>query len=95
VVVEIFNFRLAPDASSEAFLAADARVQTEFYYVQPGIVRRTTARSGDDWCVVVFWAKVDDALAASHAAADDAAAQAFGALLEHGSLRVERYETLD
>jgi hypothetical protein len=95
MVVEIFNFRLAPGASTGAFLEADARVQTEFYYLQPGIVRRTTARSKDDWCVLVYWGTQDDALAAARAAADHPATQAFGALLDHGSVRVERYETLD
>jgi len=95
VVVEIFTFRLAPDATEQAFLEADAAVQTGFYYQRPGLVRRTVARSQDGWAVVVFWGTMGDVDAAAAAAADDPATQAFGALMNHGSVRVQRYETLD
>jgi hypothetical protein len=95
VIVEVFTFRLAPEMSEPDFLLADARVQTDFYYRRPGIVRRTTARAGDDWCVVVFWDRMDDALAAAEAARDDLAAIAFGSYMDRGSISVTRYETLD
>ena len=68
MVVEIFTFRLVPGASDADFVAADARVQTEFYYARKGIVRRTTARSGAEWAVVIFWQSMDDALATAEAA---------------------------
>lgn len=95
MIVEIFTFRLAPGASDADLLAADARVQTEFYYGRPGIVRRTTARAGDDWAVVVFWQRADDAAAAADAARDDPATAAFGALMDLARVSVKRYETLD
>jgi hypothetical protein len=95
VIVEIITFRLAAGASSDEFLAADSKVQSDFYYRQPGIVRRTTARSGDDWCVVLFWQRMDDAQSAAQASASDPAAARFGALMDHGTVKVERYETLD
>jgi len=95
VVVEVFTFRLAPGATEQAFLEADAAVQTDFYYQRPGIVRRTVARSDDTWAAVIFWRTMDDADAAAAAAADHPATRGFGALMDHGSVRVERYETLD
>lgn len=96
MVVEIFTFRLAPDAAEADFLAADAAVQTAFYYGRPGIVRRTTARSSDgEWTVVVFWGTESDALAAAAAASTHEATARFGSLIDHGTIRVRTYETLD
>jgi hypothetical protein len=69
-MVEILTFRLlAPnDASVDRFRQADADAQQTFFYVQPGIRRRTTAQSGDgQWVVLTFWD--------SHEVADAAAAQ--------------------
>jgi len=54
VIVEIQTFKLASGVSEEQFLEADARLQAERYYQDESIVRRTTTRSGDKWCVVVF-----------------------------------------
>ena len=42
-VIETMTFRLAPGADEQAFLDADRRVQTDFAYRQPGLMRRTTA----------------------------------------------------
>ncbi len=89
MIVEIFTFRLAPGMSEADFLKADARVQNDFYYRRPGIVRRTTARAGDDWCVVVFWQRMDDALAAAEAVNDTE----FASCIE--GVAVQRFETLD
>ena len=53
MVVEIFTFRLRPEADEADFIEADANVQAGFYYQRPGFVRRTTAKSTDgDWAVV-------------------------------------------
>jgi hypothetical protein len=96
VIVEVFTFRLAPDVSESDVLAADALVQTDFYYQRPGMVRRTTARSVDGaWVVVVFWGSEADAQAAGEAAADHEATERFAALMDHGTVRVTRYESLD
>jgi len=96
VIVEVFTLRLAPEASRAEFLAADARVQTEFYYQRAGLVRRTTASTPDgEWVVVVLWGTEADVLAAAEAATHDPAAEAFGSLIDHGSVSVKRYDTLD
>jgi len=55
-VIGVVTFRLAPGTSDDQFLVADRRVQTEFAYHRPGIVRRTTARGADGtWIVVTLW----------------------------------------
>ena len=63
-IVEITTFRPKPGREGDV-LAADRRVQVDFAYRQPGLVRRTTARGGHRWVVVELWA--------TEAAADDAA----------------------
>jgi hypothetical protein len=95
-VVETITFRLAAGVGEAAFIEADRRVQTEFAYQQPGLVRRTTARGADaDWLVLVLWASDGDADAAMHLAADDPATEAFMALVDAGSVQTERYVTLN
>ena len=60
-VIETMTFALRPDADEAAFLAADRRVQVEFAYHQPGLVRRTTARdSAGGWIVIDLWRSADD-----------------------------------
>lgn len=89
-MIEIQTFRLAPDADEAAFRAADARAQTEIAYQQPGLARRTTARSDDgEWAVVTLWATAAQADAATPVI------DALVAFIDAGSLRVARYEPLD
>ena len=97
-VVETMAFRLAGDAAEDDFLAADRRVQTSFAYQQPGLLRRTTARSVDDdraWIVVDVWRSADAADACAGRWEADPAAQAFMALVDRTSVVVSRYSTLD
>lgn len=61
-IIETMTFRLRSDADEADFLQADQRVQVAFAYQQPGLVRRTTARSGDGgWIVVDLWESAPDA----------------------------------
>jgi hypothetical protein len=87
VLVELTTFRLADGVDEAAFLAADAEVQAELS-PEPGFVRRTTAR-GDDgtWLVLAMW------WSAGHA--DEAPPPVPTDLVDEGSLRRERYTTLD
>ena len=59
-VIETMTFRLVEGADESAFLLVDKRLQTEFAYQQPGLVRRTTARGVDaqagEWVVIDLWA---------------------------------------
>lgn len=56
MMIETTTFRLADGVSDDVFLVTDEKVRTEFLYQQQGLIRATTARSGDgDWIVIVHW----------------------------------------
>jgi hypothetical protein len=98
-VIETMTFRLAAGVDEAAFLAADKRLQSDFAYQQPGLVRRTTARGVGDWAgewiVVDLWR---DGEAADGAAArwdEDPAAREFMAHVDRATVEVRRYADLD
>jgi hypothetical protein len=92
--IEIQTFRLAPGATESAFLEADARLQTEFIYQRPGLVRRTTARGPDgEWLVIVLWGWEEAADDAARESASDPVALAYSRLVE--DVQVRRYTALD
>ena len=94
-VIEIMRFRLPPGADEAAFLAADRRVQEEFAYRQPGLLRRTTARGpGGGWIVIDLWRSAADADACDVRWEHDPVTQEFMALLDRSSVTTERYEQL-
>jgi hypothetical protein len=95
-VIETLTFRLTANSDDAAFLAADRRLQTEFVYHQPGLVRRTTARSDDgEWFVVTLWHSGSDFDAAAARAPSSPVVSEFVNLLDHSSVRTSRYTTLD
>jgi hypothetical protein len=95
-VIEIMRFRLPPGADQAAFLAADRRVQQEFAYQQPGLLRRTTGRGEDGgWIVIDLWRSAADADACDVRWERDEVTQAFMSLLDRSSVAVERYQELD
>ena len=95
-VIETMTFALRPDADEEAFLAADRRVQVEFAYQQPGLLRRTTARDrAGGWIVVDLWRSDDDADAMGERWDTAPAPAALMAFVATGTVQVHRYETLD
>jgi hypothetical protein len=94
-VIEIMRFRLRPGGDEGAFLAADRRVQEDFAYQQPGLLRRTTARGADgSWIVIDLWRSAADADACDARWERDPLAQAFMALIDRQSVTVERYQPL-
>ena len=87
MLLETTTFRLAQDVDEAAFLAADEARQAELS-PRPGFVRRTTARGeAGEWLVLAMWASPADADAAPPAVPED--------LVDPGSLRRARYQTLD
>jgi hypothetical protein len=95
-VIEIMRFRLAAGCDEAEFLAADRRLQEEFAYQQPGLLRRTTARGGEgNWIVIDLWRSAADAGACDARWDEDPIAQAFMALLDRSSVSTERYTPLD
>ena len=94
-IVEITTFRLAEGVTDASFLVLDRRLQTELVPNQPGFLRRTTARHGDDWLVVTLWS-TEDAAGAFQRAVDAHPLQVeFERAVEAGSFHLARYTTLD
>lgn len=83
-------FRLLQRADVRAFIQADDRVQTDFFYQQRGLLRRTTGRGRDGWVVITLWGSEDDANAAQEAAASDPAHSAFLSFIDVASIEVIR-----
>ena len=94
-IVEVMTFRLREGVSDESFLALDKRLQTELVPNQPGFLRRTTARHGEDWLVVTLWATDGDAAAFQRAAEGHPMQAEFEHTIEAGTLHLTRYTTLD
>ena len=79
---EILTFRLAPGVDDVTFRSVDERVQVEFAYQQPGIVRRTLGRHDDGrWLALTIWADADSAMAADRTFASSEIGREFRALL--------------
>ncbi len=97
-MIDILTFKLRDAADEEAFLAADKRVQAEFAYQQPGLMRRTTARAGsrdEGWAVIDLWKSDADADACEARWGQDQPTQEFMSFVEPGSVRSARYYELD
>ena len=94
-IVEVTTFRLRDGVSDDSFLALDKRLQTELVPNQPGFLRRTTARHGEDWLVVTLWAADGDAAAFQRTAEDHPLQAEFVQAVEAGTLHLTRYTTLD
>jgi hypothetical protein len=95
-MLELMRFRLVPGADVSAFLAADKRLQSDFAYQQPGLLRRTTARGADGrWVVVDVWRSAADADACAAQWDSDDMAGAFMAFVDRSTVESERYEELE
>jgi heme-degrading monooxygenase HmoA len=94
-IVEITTFRLAEGVADDAFLALDRRLQTELIPNQPGFLRRTTARHGEDWVVVTLWASEEAAAAYQRAVEGHPLQGEFERDVEAGTFHLTRYTTLD
>jgi hypothetical protein len=95
-VIEIMRFRLAPGGDEAELTAADRRLQQEFAYQQPGLLRRTTARGTDGgWIVIDLWRSASDADACAVRWDSDPAVAAFMALVDGSSVTIERFWPLD
>ncbi len=95
-MIEIVTFRLRAGADSEKFTALDARLQTEFFYHQPGLERRTTARSADgSYVCILHWDSVAaaDAAGAKTMVVNEYTAE-LTALLDPTSMSSRRYDSL-
>ncbi len=92
------TFRLIQGADRAAFLEADARLQSDFAYRQPGILRRTTAQGEGDrageWLVLDLWRSAGDADGSAQRWDSDPVVQAFLAFVDRSTIEVRRYAGL-
>ena len=94
--MELLVFSLVEGADEAAFLAADQRVQTEFAYLQPGLLRRTTARGkNDSWAVLDLWASEQAADECNARWETDSVAQEFMAFVDPATVRTARFFELE
>ena len=97
-VIETTTFRLVDGADEAAFLAADRRVQTEFAYQQPGIIRRTTGRggthAGDRWLVLTLWASEAHAETSAALGEESTTVRSLLSFVDADSVEVCRYADL-
>lgn len=89
------TFRLASEADESAFREVDGRVQVEFAYQQPGLLRRTLGHRGDRWLVLQVWASSEAADTAATAFEATRIGLEFMTLIDPASLTVERYAGVD
>ncbi len=95
-MIEIFSFKLMPGAEEAAFLAVDKRLQAEFAYQQPGLLRRTTARgSGGEWVVIDLWKSEADADRTENVWGNDPLTAEFAGYVDPDTVQVRRYDELD
>lgn len=95
-MIEITTFRLAAGVEPSSFVTADAEAQMGFYNLQPGLLRRTTARSDDgEWVVVTLWASAQHADDAASGSSSDPACLAVADLVDDTTLALRRYAELD
>ena len=97
-LIETMTFALRDGADEEAFLAVDKRLQSDFAYQQPGIIRRTIARGtgprSGEWIVVDLWWDAESADACTQRWETDQLAQEFMAFVDRDTVDVRRYEDL-
>ncbi len=95
VVIEIVTFRVKEGTNDAAFCRTDEAVQQNFFYAQPGMLRRTTARSGDgQWAVLTYWDSAEAADAAAAKVEFPAGFASFGDVVDMSTLNRSRFEEL-
>jgi hypothetical protein len=95
-VIEIMRFRLKEGVDESDFQRVDARLQVEFAYQQPGLRRRTTARSDDgEWVVVDLWRSAADSDACLERWDESELVGEFMAYVDRETVATARYQELD
>ena len=91
---EILTFRLAPGVDEASFRSLDERIQVEFAYQQPGIIRRTLGRHDDGrWLALTIWADPESAAVAQRVFDESDLGREFAALAT--DTVVERFRGAD
>jgi hypothetical protein len=96
VTVEILRLFLRDGVDEGAWLACDGRVQTDFAYQQPGLLRRTAARGeAGRWAIITQWRSADDANAARARWDGDPLMAEWLGMVDVDTLSTERFEPLE
>ena len=91
-MITLRTFRLADKAVEADFLEADTRMQEDFAYQQPGLLRRTTAKNLEgEWLILELWSSPEAVDGAEARSREDPVAQAFLAFVDPSTMRSSRY----
>ncbi len=95
-MIEIVTFRLRHGVDPEHFKALDEQLQTEFFYHQRGLGRRTTARGADgSYVCILHWGGAGDADAAiAETEGENKVTSRLTELIDESTIKRQRYETL-
>ncbi len=94
-MIDVVTFRLIDGADPEAFRKLDDRLQTEFFYHQPGLIRRTTAVAADGtWISISHWNSAADIEAADAKTTERNEFTPLLAIIDASTIRGKRYDTL-
>jgi hypothetical protein len=94
-MIEITTFRLHASVDPKAFVTLDEQLQTEFFYFQPGLQRRTTACSVEgDWASIIVWDSEECADASIEKTEEFALFEDVLAMMDLMTIESCRYNTL-
>jgi hypothetical protein len=93
VILVIKRFRLKGGVEDAAFVAVDQRLQHDFTYKQPGLIRCVTAKTTDgEWLVLHHWTSSEAADAPSGRGA--AVVDEWMELIDASTASMERFASL-
>jgi hypothetical protein len=91
-VTEVVTLKIKPDATVDAFRAADRDVERQHVARQPGFVSRESAPGADhSWVVIVHWRSTHDAQASMESFEKAPAAARFMSLVVPDTMQINRY----
>ncbi len=94
LMIEVATFRLREGVTAEEYHSVDKRLQTDFFYQQPGLVRRTTACANDgSWITIIFWESVELSQLAVTKAVGRVEFSAALAMIDVSTMQTSRYRT--
>jgi hypothetical protein len=85
------SYKLAAGASTQDFIIASEKVQSEFMSEQKGYISWKLLADGDMWVDLLTWETMDDAQNAMIAGGTNAANQEFFAFLDQESVKIQMF----
>lgn len=94
-MIQILVFSLKEAADENEFLACDQRLQADFAYQQPGLLRRTVAKNDRAWLVLDLWDSNEHADACDEKWDSDPLAQEWMGFVDRSTVRSSRFQELE